>query len=94
VSVPAPSYSQPPPSYSQPPASNTAPQTSYNQTPDYYLIAFTDRSIQAAVTYSVDGDTIRWTTREGVPRSAPLSTVDRGFSEQINRDRHVEFRLP
>jgi hypothetical protein len=41
----------------------------------------------------VDGDQIAWTTREHVEKRAPLSTVDRRFSEQINRDRHVEFGL-
>ena len=24
----------------------------------------------------------------------PLSTLDRRYSEQLNRDQHVEFRLP
>jgi len=95
VSTPAPSYA-PPPSYSAPQNYGTAPQQqgSYNQTPDYYLIAFNDHTIQAAVTYSIDGDTLRWTTREGQQLTAPLSSVDRRFSEQINRDRRVEFRLP
>ncbi len=81
-----PYYSAPPPRepvYSQP----ASP-------PDFYLIAFTDNTIQAAVSFSVDGDRIRWTTREHADKEAPLSAVDRRFSEEINRDRHVEFRLP
>jgi len=84
------------PAYAAPPNYGTAPQQqgSYNQTPDYYLIAFNDHTIQAAVTYSIDGDTLRWTTREGQQLTAPLSSVDRRFSEQINRDRNVQFRLP
>jgi len=69
-------------------------QSSYSQAPDYYLIAFNDHTIQAAVTFSVDGDTFRFTTREGQQLTAPLSSVDRRFSEQINRERNVEFRLP
>jgi hypothetical protein len=95
VSVPPPAQ-QPPPSYAAPQNYGTAPQQqgSYNQAPDYYLIAFNDHTIQAAVTYSIDGDTLRWTTREGQQLTAPLSSVDRRFSEQINRDRRVEFRLP
>jgi hypothetical protein len=58
------------------------------------LIAFTDHTIRAAISYRVDGDTIRWTTREHEEMQAPLASVDRRFSEQINRDRRVDFRLP
>jgi len=46
------------------------------------------------VSFSVDGSTLHWTTREHVEKQAPLSTVDRSFSEQLNRERRVEFRLP
>ena len=69
-------------------------QSSYYRQPDYYLISFNDHTIQAAVSYSVDGDTLRYTTREGVQKTAPLSSVDLRFSEQINRDRRVDFHLP
>ncbi len=96
-----PSYT-PPPS-PRPPATEVqnyyppAPhreRSSFYRTPDFYLIAFDDNTIQAALTYYIDGDTLSWTTREHVNRQAPLSTVDRRFSEQINRDRRVEFKLP
>ena len=66
----------------------------YYHAADFYLIAFNDHTIRAALNYRIDGDTILWTTREHEDKSAPLSSVDRRFSEQINRDRHVEFRLP
>ena len=61
---------------------------------DYYLIAFNDHTIRAAVSYTVEGDQIRYTTREHEEKTAPLASVDVLFSEQINRDRRVEFRLP
>jgi hypothetical protein len=35
-----------------------------------------------------------WTSREHEEKSAPLASVDRRFTERINRDRHVDFRLP
>ncbi|HLX44052.1 MAG TPA: hypothetical protein VKR43_11490, partial [Bryobacteraceae bacterium] len=76
-----------------PPQAGTS-SDSYYRRPDYYLIAFTDHSIQAAVSFRVEGDEIIFTTREHVEKRAPLSSVDRRFSEQINRDRRVEFRLP
>jgi hypothetical protein len=66
----------------------------YYRAADYYLIAFNDHTIQAALSYRVEGDEIHYTTREHEERTAPLSSVDRMFSEQINRDRRVEFRLP
>ena len=72
----------------------SAGQGSYYHAADYYLIAFNDHTIRAAVSYTVDGDQIRYTTREHEEKTAPLSSVDVRFSEQINRDRRVEFRLP
>ncbi len=66
---------------------------SFYRKADYYLIAFADHTIQAALSYRVEGDTIFWTTREHEERHAPLSSVDRRFTEQMNRDRHVEIRL-
>ena len=67
---------------------------SYYRAADYYLIAFNDHIIQAALSFRVEGDRIFYTTREHEEKSAPLASVDRMFSEQINRDRRVEFRLP
>jgi hypothetical protein len=41
------------------------------------------------------GDQIEWTPKEGgVVQRAPLASVDKRFSEQINRDRRVKFELP
>ena len=75
------------------PSAGTAPGSFYRAA-DYYLIAFNDHTIRAALSYTVEGDQIRYTTREHEERTAPLSSVDVRFSEQINRDRRVEFRLP
>jgi hypothetical protein len=67
---------------------------SFYRAADYYLIAFNDHTIRAALSYTVDGDQLHYTTREHEEKTAPLSSVDVRFSEQINRDRRVEFRLP
>jgi hypothetical protein len=41
------------------------------------------------------GDQIEWTPKEGgAVQRAPLASVDRAFSAQINRDRRVKFELP
>lgn len=59
-----------------------------------YLIAYTDHVIRAAVAYWVEGETLHYVDREHEQHDTPLSTIDRTFSEQLNRDRRVEFRLP
>jgi hypothetical protein len=67
---------------------------SFYRAPDYYLIAFNDHTIQAAITFTVENNNeLCFTTREHVQKRVPLSSVDLRFSEQINRDRRVEFRL-
>jgi len=89
-------YAQPvqPPTVINQSIGTPAPSSSYYRAADYYLIAFNDHIIQAALSYRVEGDQIFYTTREHEEKSAPLASVDRMFSEQINRDRRVEFRLP
>ena len=59
-----------------------------------YLIAFKDHTIRAAMGYAVEGTTIFYTTLEGTRERAPLDSVDREFTEQLNRERNIEFRLP
>ncbi|GEM_PF-747228 len=76
-----------------PPAPGSSTE-SYYRKPDYYLIAFSDHTIVAAITYRVEGDELYYTTREHEERHVPLSSIDRRFTEQINRDRHIDIRLP
>jgi hypothetical protein len=92
----APAYNQPPgsPSYEPMPPTPGSSTESFYRRPDYYLIAFNDHTIQAALTYHVEGDQIYWTTREHEERHAPIVSVDRRFTEQMNRDRRVDMRLP
>jgi hypothetical protein len=59
-----------------------------------YLIAFKDHVIRAVVDYSVEGTTLSYVTLQGTRAQAPLDSVDREFSEQLNRERNIEFRLP
>jgi hypothetical protein len=66
----------------------------FYRTPDFYLIAFADHTIRAAVSYEVRGDDLFWVDREHVEHTSALTSVDRAFSAQINRDRRVDFRLP
>ena len=59
-----------------------------------YLIAFTDHNIRGAVAYSVEGKTLHYVTLEHEEKQAPLDTVDRALSLQLNRERQVPFQLP
>ena len=76
-------------------AAPAAATTSYYRQADYFLIVFSDHNIRAAQSYQVVGDQIEWTPKEGgAVQRAPLASVDKRFSEQINRDRRVRFSLP
>ena len=59
-----------------------------------YLIAFTDHTIRTAVSYRVDGQTLRYMTPERQDQDAPLDSVDRALSERLNRERRIPFQLP
>ena len=82
--------------YARPPAlvREYAPQATPEPREPLYLIAFSDHRIQAAIAYWVDGNTLHYVTREHEQRQVSLDEIDRPFSEQLNRDRRVEFHLP
>lgn len=59
-----------------------------------YLIASKDGTIHAAAAYWVDGKTLHYITLQHEEKQAPLDSVDRAFSAQLNRERRVAFQLP
>jgi len=59
-----------------------------------YLVAFNDHVIRAAAAYWVDGKTLHYVTLQHEEKQAPLDTVDRSLSLQLNRERQVPFQLP
>ena len=59
-----------------------------------YLIAFNDHVIRAASAYWVDSRTLHYVTLQHEEKQAPLDTVDRALSLQLNRERHVQFQVP
>ena len=69
-------------------------ETAEEENINYYLIAFKDHSIYSAFAYWVEGDTLNYITVQGSKNSASLDLVDREFSQQINKERKVEFGLP
>jgi hypothetical protein len=87
------------------PAPQTQPQVSPDQSsaqpsaqdstqPIMFLIAMKDHTIYPALAYWVEGDTLNYITTQGTQNSVSLELVDREFSQQINRDRKVDFGLP
>jgi len=70
------------------------PQSQVSEQQVMFLIAMKDHTIYPAIAYWVEGDTLNYITLQGSKNSASLDLVDREFSQQINKDRKVEFGLP
>src|SRR5579864_2687221 len=92
---PVPVY-QPPPvrpevrEYAEGPASSTQ-----QYEPPIYLIAFKNQEvIRAAQAYWVERGILHYVTLQHEQKQAPLESVDRAFSNRLNRERRVDFRLP
>lgn len=73
------------------PQGATAPQDTQ---PIMFLIAMKDHTIYPAVAYWVEGDTLNYITTQGTKNTASLDAVDRDFSQQLNKERKVDFGLP
>ena len=60
-----------------------------------YLIALKNQdNIRAAEAYWVTGATLHYVTLQHEQKQAPLDSVDRALTFRLNRERHVDFRLP
>jgi hypothetical protein len=71
-----------------------AASSSTDSASSIYLIAFRDHTIRATAAYWVEGATLHYVTLEHEHKEAPLSSVDRDLSVQLNRERRVTFSLP
>jgi len=61
--------------------------------PVLFLIAFRDKTIRAAMTYWVENDVLHYLDSGHQEKQAPLSSVDRDLSAQLNRERRVPFSI-
>jgi hypothetical protein len=59
-----------------------------------FLLAMKDGTIRAVVAYWVDGMTVHYVTMDHEQKQTPLSSLDHGLSERLNRERNVTFSLP
>jgi len=60
----------------------------------YYLIAFKDHTIYSAVAYYTEGDTLHYFTSGNVHNQVSLALVDTQLTEELNRHRNIDVRLP
>ena len=65
-----------------------------NDQPTIYLIAMKDHTIVPVLGYWMDKGALSYVTVDSVIGHTPLDQVDREFSQRLNDERHVEFRLP
>ena len=58
-----------------------------------YLIALKDGTVYSSYAYWLDGDIVHYITTRYDHKQAAVDAVDAPLSEQLNRERDVEFRL-
>jgi len=83
-------YSAPAPQ----PAASDEPARRIAARPAFYLVAFTDHSLRAAMACWRENGKLHYLTPQGEHKAAPLESFDQEFTEQLNRERGLEFTLP
>jgi hypothetical protein len=83
VVVREPTMAEPPPTVHYPPSQQIG-----------YFIAFKSDVVSLADQYWVNGNTLYYVTLDHLQKTAPLDSVDRSVSEQLNMEQNVEFQLP
>jgi hypothetical protein len=58
-----------------------------------YLIVYKDQSVHPSLAYWTKDDTLHYITLQGTHNRVSIDLVDAPYSEQLNRDRKVEFSL-
>lgn len=83
----------PPPSRTKPAEPAQAAKPPEDPKATITLLAFNDSSVMAAIGYWTQGDTLHYVTSNFAKKTAPVGTLDKTLSEQLNRERNVEFKL-
>ncbi len=78
------------PSYRAPTPATAAP---VEDKATIYLIALKDGTIHAAYGYWLEKDTLNYVTTQGSHNRVSFELVNVSFSEQLNRERSVEFKI-
>lgn len=61
--------------------------------PTLYLVAFKDNSLVSAMALWREAGKLHYVTAQGDHKSAPLENFDQEYTEQLNRERGLEFQL-
>jgi hypothetical protein len=61
---------------------------------DYYLIAYRNRSIYAALTWWLEGNTLHYVTTQNTHNQAALDLIDLDKTIRLNQDRDIPFSIP
>lgn len=85
------SYQAPVPSFPDPKPARPSPAP--QDKPTIYLVAFKNGTIHAAYGVWMEGDTLHYITAQGTHNRASLELVDRALSEQLNRERGIDFKI-
>ena len=75
------------------PAPAGAEQAVDSSKPTITLLAFKDSTVVAAIAYWEQADEIHYVTNNFSKRIVPVSALDKALSEQLNKERKVEFKL-
>jgi hypothetical protein len=82
-------------SYQAPiPSNPDPPKRASEDKPTIYLIALKDGTVYSAYAYWMESDTLHYVTTRHAHNQASLNLVDSTVSNQLNRERGVEFKLP
>jgi hypothetical protein len=83
-------YPPPPPSQDQ----DAAAGDPLAPTENYYLIAYKNHSVYAALAYWVEGNTLHYVTTQNTHNQASLDLIDIDLTKNMNRTRNVPFTVP
>lgn len=74
-------------------AETRAPNPGADNKPNIFLIALKDSTLRSAIGYWVEDGTLHYVTPQSSVNHVTLDIVDRELSEQLNRERNLEFDL-
>jgi hypothetical protein len=85
-----------PQQYPPPEANNTSaqgPGDPLSAPEKYYLIAYKDHAIYAALAYWVEDKTLHYVTTQNTHNQASLDLIDLPLTKSLNQDRNIPFTL-
>lgn len=86
--------STPPPAPAPSPAPRRTPeQIAEAERATVTMLAFNDSSVVSAIAYWTQEDTLHFVTKHYEKKTTALDTLDRTLTDQLNKERNVEFRL-